>query len=79
MEVETGVILTFTSLPTSGIYIINSLHPFYVYNCSVAAYTVGLGPSDYHVVRTLPDGEFLCSYDHSYQSLHMAVKPPSYL
>ena len=57
MEVETGLILTFRSSPTDRIYVVNNLHPFYRYNCSVAAYTNGLGPSAHSsVVQTLPEG-----------------------
>ena len=58
LELETGTIRTFSTVPTDSIYVINSLHPFYNYNCSVAAYTNGLGPVGYSVVQTLPEGEF---------------------
>jgi receptor-type tyrosine-protein phosphatase Q len=41
-EIETGDILQLVST-TAGVNISN-LHPFYNYNCSVAAETIGLGP-----------------------------------
>ena len=58
-EIETGTIQLFTTEVTDNLYIVNSLHPFYNYNCSVAAFTVGLGPSTYISVQTLPEG--MCS------------------
>ena len=59
IEVETGAILTFQTHGTANFYIVNSLHPFYQYNCSVAAFTIGLGPSAYDSIRTHPDGRLL--------------------
>ena len=56
VEVETGAVTNYTSLST--IYYISSLHPAYTYQCTVAAYTVGLGPfSTYIVVTTAEHGE----------------------
>lgn len=57
LELETGTIQTFTTVSTDSIYVVNSLHPFYNYNCSVAAYTNGVGPIDFDVVQTSPEGE----------------------
>ena len=57
LELETGMLQTFTTVPIDSIYVVNSLHPFYNYNCSVAAYTNGLGPFDFDVVQTLPEGK----------------------
>ena len=57
LELETGNVITRTTVPTDSIYVINSLHPFYNYNCSVAAFTNGLGPIAYSVVQTLPEGK----------------------
>ncbi len=57
LELETGIVMTFSTVPTDSIYVVNSLHPFYNYNCSVAAYTNGLGPIAYDVVQTLPEGD----------------------
>lgn len=61
LELETGLLMSFTTVPTDSIYVVNSLHPFYNYNSSVAAYTNGLGPTDYYVVQTLPEGTCSCS------------------
>ena len=33
-------------------------HPFYQYNCSIAAYTIGLGPSAQIVIQTQPEGNY---------------------
>ncbi len=57
LELETGTVVTYSTFPTDSIYVVNSLHPFYNYNCSVAAYTNGLGPIDYYVVQTLAEGD----------------------
>ena len=56
LELETNIVRNFTAVPTDSIYVVNSLHPFYSYNCSVAAYTNGLGPSDHFTVQTLQEG-----------------------
>lgn len=56
VERETGLVQDFTTVPTDSIFVVNGLHPFYFYNCSVAAYTNGLGPVAYYVVQTLPEG-----------------------
>ena len=56
VEIETGQLFTFSTVPTDSIYVVNNLHPFYHYNCSVAAYTTGLGPIAHYLVQTLPEG-----------------------
>lgn len=56
MELETGRLLTFVTVSSDSIFVVNSLHPFYYYNCSVAAYTNGQGPSSHYVVQTLAEG-----------------------
>ncbi len=56
LERETGALLSFSTVRTDSIYVVNYLHPFYYYNCSVVAYTNGLGPSAYFVIQTLPKG-----------------------
>ena len=56
-EVETGTVLSFSSDSVNISYNIGNLHPFYHYNCSVAAYTIGIGPSAHYVAQTLPDGK----------------------
>ena len=57
-ELETEKLLTFSIVPTDSIYVVYFLHPLYNYNCSVAAYTIGLGPSAYILGQTLPEGTF---------------------
>lgn len=45
--------------------LISSLHPYFNYECSVAAVTVGLGPfSNATIVRTFQDGRFHASNTH---------------
>ena len=56
VERETGHMSNFVTVATDSIYIVNNLHPFYYYNCSVSAYTNALGPSSSYVVQTLPEG-----------------------
>ena len=55
-ELETGSVLNITTDKATTQQIVNSLHPFYNYCCTVAAFTVGLGPSAITDVQTLPEG-----------------------
>ncbi len=41
-ELETGEV--HTRMTSSLVLVINDLHPYYTYECKVAAATVGLGP-----------------------------------
>ena len=38
---------------------VESLHPYYSYNCSVAARTIGLGPFTYNVTAEMPEARKL--------------------
>ncbi len=58
-EIETSSTRTFNTDATDNLFVVNSLHPFYNYNCSVAAATIGLGPTTYSSVQTLPEGKIL--------------------
>jgi len=60
VEKETGLVSKLVTVATDSIYIVNDLYPFYYYNCSVAAYTIALGPSSSYVVQTLPEGLYMC-------------------
>lgn len=56
IEVESGMLLTYTAATTS--LTIQPLHPFYSYQCRVSAYTVARGPFTDAVTVTMPeDGE----------------------
>lgn len=55
-EQSTATLFQFTSFVTE--FFIYSLHPYYLYNLSIAAVTVDTGPfSDPAVVRTLETGK----------------------
>lgn len=56
-EVETGRQLSFTVVNTT--IQLTELHPHYNYVCTVAAYTVGIGPTATIRILTLEDGELL--------------------
>ena len=56
MEVETGEVFQQTTAFDTNSLVVSSLHPYYNYNCSVAAFTVAFGPNAYAEVRTLPEG-----------------------
>ena len=56
MELPTGNIWEVIDADNDLIEIVNSLHPFYTYNCTVAAFTIGLGPVSFAQVRTDPTG-----------------------
>ena len=59
-EVLTGTVFNFTSTTTS--FIVPGLHPYYVYDCIISAFTVGNGPYSQAVRITTPeDGMFLCA------------------
>ena len=62
LEVETGDVFTYETHGSDIIFIVNSLHPYYWYNCSVAAYTIGQGPSSFAVVRTHAQGKYNNEY-----------------
>ena len=55
-EINTG--RKFTKTLSSTATVLSSLHPYYTYQFSVAAYTVGLGPFTTAIVLKMPqDGE----------------------
>ena len=55
-EVETGRVFLLTSTTTS--ITVQSLHPYYTYQCTVSTYTVGVGPyTTIFRIRTPEDGE----------------------
>ena len=54
-ELETSTTLDFEADGTDTLLIVNSLQPFYNYNCTIAAFTVGVGPTAYRITQTLPD------------------------
>ena len=54
-EQETGQVSYHT---TTMLYIvINDLHPFYTYKCTVAAVTIGIGPITSLVIQMPEDGK----------------------
>ena len=56
VEVETGSIFQYTSYTTT--LTIQSLHPAYIYQYRIAAYTIGLGPySDPINITTAEEGK----------------------
>ena len=59
VELETGRVWLFTTNNVDRLLVVNQLHPFYTYNCTIAAYTVGPGPSSFVSVQTLPEGTCL--------------------
>lgn len=56
-EVETGTFLQFFSAPSLTEATVGHLHPYYTYNCTIIAITVGEGPpSTVITVRTAEEG-----------------------
>ena len=55
-ELETGQMRSYVTPGIDTLLILNSLHPFYRYNCSIAANTTGLGPITYTIIQTHPEG-----------------------
>lgn len=63
VELETDTVLTFFSTPVITEATIGSLHPYYTYNCTISAVTVGEGPpSTVITVRTAEDGMYRCLF-----------------
>ena len=56
LELETGQEQSFNVSGLNSYQIVTSLHPFYNYNCSVAAFTIETGPIGIVTIRTLPEG-----------------------
>lgn len=54
-EVESGQVRSFTVMNTS--ILLSELHPHYHYVCTVAAFTVSVGPSAMTTIRTQEDSE----------------------
>ena len=55
-EDATGEVFQQTTAFDTNSLVVNSLHPYYNYQCSVAAFTIASGPKAYTQVRTLPEG-----------------------
>ena len=73
-EIETGRKLRYSTQST--VIVIRALHPFYLYNCTVTAFTVSEGPSSAIIgVRTEEAGNNLLV--NSFQSYHLMRKLPS--
>ena len=62
-ELETGMEFQFTTEVNE--ILIGSLHPFYIYSCSISAATVDEGPySDEIVIRTHEDSKYDAAITH---------------
>ena len=55
-EVPTGNMFEIIAHGDETITMVDMLHPYYVYECAVAAYTIGLGPAAYAQTLTYPSG-----------------------
>ena len=56
-EAETGRQLNFQEEGTESVLVVNFLHPYYTYQCSISAVTIGPGPAAYINVTTHQDGK----------------------
>ena len=62
-EGETDTLCRLTTDNVTTEIIIGSLHPFYIYHCTILAYTVGKGPSTPVIsIRTEEDGTLMVEY-----------------
>lgn len=60
-ELNTGI--SYTNFTSSPSILLDSLHPYYTYNCSVAAVTVSVGPLSKIVsIQTAQAGKHKCMY-----------------
>ena len=55
-ELQTGIVQETVAYGDETIKIVNNLHPYYMYECAVAACTVGLGTSAFTHTLTNPAG-----------------------
>lgn len=70
VELETGNIRPFVTSGVDRVLVVNLLHPFYNYNCSIAAYTIGLGPSIFVSVQTLQEGMRMQNFGIGYNAMN---------
>jgi receptor-type tyrosine-protein phosphatase Q len=81
LEQETNIITQHTT--TANAFTLSSLHPAYTYSCSIAAYTVGLGPfTAYFNVTTLEEAptqppQSFTGISQTSTSLTLSWDPPS--
>ena len=52
-ELEGGVVLERTTPPSDSVLIVDSLRPYFTYQCSIAAFTIAIGPEATAEVTTL--------------------------
>ena len=58
-EIETGTVTDYAASAVA--IVINNLHPFFTYKCTVAAVTIGKGPIASLVIQMPEDGKFIIS------------------
>ena len=56
-EAETGRVTYFRKEGTGSLLIVNFLHPFYTYQCSISAETIGPGPPALASITTHQEGK----------------------
>lgn len=56
LELETNQLESFVILASEFHLTLSSRHPFYHYNCSVYAHTIGLGPAAHLIIQTQQKG-----------------------
>ena len=57
-ELQTGNVREIVAYGDESIQIVNQLHPFYTYECAIAAFTVGLGPAAFAQTTTHCAGKY---------------------
>ena len=61
-EVVTGRMMYFRESGIDSILIVNFLHPYYTYQCSISAETIGPGPAVNISVTTHQGGKYTITY-----------------
>ena len=56
-NIETGEVMQRTASASDSFLIVNSLRPHVTYRCTIAAYTIAVGPETFVDVTTLQEGE----------------------
>ena len=60
-EIEGGEVLQQTTSASDSLIVVHSLRPYYTYQCTIAAFTVAIGPNAITEVTTFQEGNKLSS------------------
>ena len=75
-ELEGGVVLERTARASDSLLIVDSLRPYFTYQCSIAAFTIAIGPEATADVTTLQTGKAIhLTVTENQSSLYLHAAP----